>query len=520
MDDPHNIMPEPVQRSLILAGGGMRVAYQAGVIKALFENGLGFHHADGTSGGTINLAMLLSGLGPDEMCERWRTLDVHRFAALMPIPEYLHVWDMPALGSADSIRDYVFPHLGIDCGKINRATGLMGTFNVCNYSRKLSEIVPQDKVTPDLLIAGISLPIFMPAVRINGDWYTDSVWIRDANLMEAVRRGSEELWLVWCIGNIREYKLGAFHQYVHMIEMSANGKLFDEFQQIEEINARIRKGDSPYGQRGPIRLHVIRPLYPLPLDPDFFMGRISANTLIEMGYSDAKRYLELERKIEGLPYIPEVTQMQSTGVGITFSETMSGGLTLGATDPQSGYEQGKAAKTVFTMRGTITIPDVVKFANDPDHQGEITGNVSYPAFGDGIPCKNGIFKLFSPTTDSKLKLMVYELGFEFGGKDYYMAGKKEVREDPVVDAWKETTTLYTLLHEGKDSSGNIVGAGILKLGVAELIGLVKSMHATNASNMEEKTKAVSQFGRFFMRELWDSYVHHLTNHQSAAGGAL
>ena len=54
------------RRSLILAGGGMRVAYQAGVFKALGEFGLRFAHGDGTSGGTMNLAMMLSGLSPDD----------------------------------------------------------------------------------------------------------------------------------------------------------------------------------------------------------------------------------------------------------------------------------------------------------------------------------------------------------------------------------------------------------------------------------------------------------------------
>ena len=487
----------------------MRVAYQTGVIKALFDSGLSFQHADGTSGGTINLAMLLSGLTPDEMCQNWRTLDVHRFASFMPIEEYLHAWDMAGMGSADGIRNYVFPHLGIDLAKIQSARTMSGTFNVCNYSRKVSEIITNDKLTLDLLIAGISLPVFMPAVKINGNWYTDSVWIRDANLMEAVRRGSEELWVVWCIGNIAEYKTGVFNQYVHMIEMAANGTLFEEFRQIEELNVRIRKGDSPYGQQAPIRLHLVHPLRPLPLDPDFFLGRITSSTLMEMGYSDAKRYLEREMKPEGLPFTPEVTQMQSDGVGISFNEVMSGGLTLGATDPQAGHDQGQKANTIFTMQATIRVPDISKLAVDPQHQGEITGNVSYPSFGANIPAKNGVFKLFSPTGDPKLKLMVYELGFEHGGQEYYMAGRKEVRQDPVIDAWKETTTLYTMLHAGSDSGGKIVAAGILKLGVTELMHLVKSMQAINATTLQEKTRAVSEFGKFFMRELWDSYVHHL-----------
>ena len=38
-------------RSLVAAGGGMRVAWQAGVVRALQEEGLTFDHVDGTSGG-------------------------------------------------------------------------------------------------------------------------------------------------------------------------------------------------------------------------------------------------------------------------------------------------------------------------------------------------------------------------------------------------------------------------------------------------------------------------------------
>ena len=79
------------RRSLILAGGGMRVAYQAGVVRALQEESLCFFHADGTSGGTINLAMLLSGLSPAEMGERWRTLNVKDFVSLMPLEKYLKI---------------------------------------------------------------------------------------------------------------------------------------------------------------------------------------------------------------------------------------------------------------------------------------------------------------------------------------------------------------------------------------------------------------------------------------------
>ena len=86
---------------------------------------------------------------------------------------------------------------------------------------------------------------------------------------------------MWCIGNHGVYRSGPFQQYVHMIEIAANGALQEELALVRERGAR---------------LHVIRPRVPLPLDPDFFFGRIDASTLIAMGYRDAVAYLDGPRE--------------------------------------------------------------------------------------------------------------------------------------------------------------------------------------------------------------------------------
>jgi predicted acylesterase/phospholipase RssA len=500
--DPH--ATQSPRRSLILAGGGMRVAYQAGVIRALAEFGLEFAHADGTSGGTINLAMLLSNLSPVEMCDRWRTLDVKHFASAMPLPEYLRPNELLAMGDADGLVKKVFPHLGIDVEKINAALGMQGTFNVCNYSRKTNEVIPHQEIDLDLLVAGVSLPIFMPPVAKGGDLYLDSVWIKDANLMEAVRRGADELWLVWCIGNMRTYKRGFFNQYVHMIELSANGRLFEEFKQISDINARIATGEVVLGHTRPIRLHLIKPEYPLPLDPDFYLGRIDAVTLIAMGYADAKKYLA-GMKPEGVELEPEITLMKDPILGITFRETMTGRIIFGQTDPKAMQASKTGNDSILAMHATITIQDLDRFIADPNHLGQLNGAIDFPPFGQNIPAKSGVFNLFSPTDHPTLKLMVYEMGFEHEGKDYYLAGRKEVRKDPVVDMWKETTTLYSQLHQGTDKSGPVVAAGVLSLGMTDLMKMISTMHAINASSPIEATDAMLRFGRFFMGELWDTY---------------
>jgi hypothetical protein len=286
----------------------MRVAYQAGVLRALADEQLCFVHADGTSGGTINLAMMLSGLSPDEMCERWKTLDPRRFFSMMPLEDYLRAGDLPALASAEGIIKHVFPHLGISIPAINEASGMDGTFNVCNFSLKQVETVPHQELCLDLLIAGISLPILMPAVSYKGSFYTDCVWIKDSNLMAAVERGAQEIWVVWCIANSPTYHPGMVRQYVHMIEMAANGALFAQLAQINAINERIRRGESVGGRNSPIIVHLIKPPYPLPLDPDYFLGRISGASLVQLGFEDAKQYLRT-RPQNGLPLTPEITRV-------------------------------------------------------------------------------------------------------------------------------------------------------------------------------------------------------------------
>lgn len=482
----------------------MRVVYQAGVIQALIESGLCFAHADGTSGGIINLAMLFSGHTPVEICDRWRTLNVHDFVHFLPFEAYLKASDLLALATADGIRDSVFPHLGIDIPAIRAAQGMLGTFNVCNFTRKTNEVITHEAIDLDLLVAGISIPIFLPPVPKNGNLYLDSLWITQANLREAVKRGAEEVWLVWCIGNTSEYKTGIFNQYVHMIEMSATGKLLEECAYIAELNDRIAREEAAYGQTHPIKLHVIKPFYPLPLDPDLYFGRIDPATLIDLGYADATRYLA-EMSDAGLSLQAEVTKMQEDTTGIAFHEIMQGPFAFGETDPHAGAEAGKAAGTTLSISCSIIIRDLDRFLSDPDHHGDITGHVSVAALAENMPARSGIFQLFSPDDDQIDRLMVYELAFAHDGQDYYLAGRKTVRHDPVYDLWRDTTTLYTTLHQGTDQRGPIVGAGILTIDLDRLIKLIGSIQVIHARSTAEKAHTLLHFGRFFLGELWDIY---------------
>ena len=99
--------------------------------------------------------------------------------------------------------------------------------------------------------------------------------------------------------------------------------------------------------------------------------------------------------------------------------------------------------------------------------------------------------------------------FGYNGDDYFLSGKKMIKDDPGFDLWKDTTTLFTQMHRGSDKTGTIIGAGILELKPRELMKLISSMHITNAGSTKEKIDGMREFAKFFMGKLWDSYVKKL-----------
>jgi cholesterol oxidase len=158
------------------------------------------------------------------------------------------------------------------------------------------------------------------------------------------------------------------------------------------------------------------------------------------------------------------------------------------------------------LHAAIRIPDVARFEADPMHAGFIEGEVIFAPLGGSFPASGGRFNLFSPTDESRLKRMIYEVAFEADGEPYYLAGHKDVKDDPGFDAWSDTTTLYTRLHRGADANGAVVGAGVLRLGIDDLARLVSTLRATGADTPREKSAAIMAFGKFFLGSLWERYA--------------
>ena len=190
--------------------------------------------------------------------------------------------------------------------------------------------------------------------------------------------------------------------------------------------------------------------------------------------------------------------------GITFRETMAGGFKLGTTDPALGA----AGPQQLAMHATIQIADIDAFTRSAGHQAQLSGSIDFEPMGLGMVADSGVFGLFSPSGDPALTYMVYELGFAHGGQRWYLAGKKHVKLGSPLRLWGETTTLYTTLHQGEDASGPIAGAGVLSLGVVDLLRLMGTVKATDSDSLGESASAIAKFFRFFASELTRTYVQN------------
>jgi hypothetical protein len=434
----------------------MRVAYQAGVLAALERAGLRFHHVDGSSGGTMNLSMLLCGQDSDEIGQRWRELRQRDFAAPLPWRDYLGTLRWPALSGAQGVREKVFPQLGIDPDAIRRATGVVGTYNVCNFATKTAEVVEHRDIDLDLLVAAVSLPMLMPAVMRRGTPYTDAVWIRDSNIPEAVARGSDEIWLVWCIGNTPAYHNGLFRQYVHMIEMAANGSLLRDLGYIADR----------WPQR-PVRVHVIKPEYPLPLDPAYFTGQIDAATLIALGYQDACRYLDNPAPLSA-PWQPGITQMREAPAGAAARLVLSGSFTPASPEPGGRPEPGKNDGTGITLH--LQLQARGRSSAGGPCELTVAGDVSAPGLRPHTLIERGVAVL-DPDAGLTLRLSWRD-----------KAGPRSLLAIPEAGGRSLAVTLRD------DGDGGVIGTGTVPVAWRQLVLALASVHATDAASVAQAAR--------------------------------
>jgi predicted acylesterase/phospholipase RssA len=490
------------KRSLILAGGGIKVAFQAGVLQVwLDEAGLTFDHADGASGGVFNLAMYCQGMTGTQIADNWRNLPPIIYADLN-WEEYAKLFYAESILKMDRFRQNVFPHWGLDWDAI-RASKQEATFNVYNFSKHELEVLTPDMMTEDFLVACVSLPMWFPPVMIDDNVYIDPVYITDANIEEAIRRGADELWVIWTVSEKSVWNPGFVANYFQIIETAANGHFRRIEERIRENNAALAEGKP--GEFGhPVELKTLRAEVPL-----HYLLNVSADRVQE----SVNLGVQLGRKWcieQGIPlnYHKESGVIDPTM--LSFTEEMKGHIAFGETEYDRGMREGSERGITLMVHLTITLEGVHHFVTEPQHEARAEGYLYCDALGGTFPVEQGHFNLFVDEGDPTNKKMLYRLYFRDSvGHPVTLSGFELIRDDVRFDIWADTSTLYTRILKGhvepeEEANAEVVASGIISIHYLDFFKQLTTFR-TYAPTPLQRVSVLSEFGTFFLGKLWDVY---------------
>lgn len=505
------------RRSLILAGGGIKVAFQAGVMQVwLDEAGLKFDHVDAASGGVFNLAMLCQGMTGTQIADNWRNVDPLASVSFnyTVLPKLAYAESMFTL---DAFRENVFPSWGLDWEKI-RASQLDATFNVTNFSKKEIEVIEPPRMTEQMLSACVSLPMWFPPQTIDGQTYIDAVFQTDANIEEAIRRGADELWIIWTVSDKDEWRSGFVANYFQIIETAAVGNYRAILKRIEQNNSSFASGAvGEFGRH--IEVKELKADVSLHYLINFSKDRVAE--AVNLGVKRAREWctdrgIALTRSTTDYPL-----DIHDAHTKISFTEEMKGFATFGASDYEEGYKQGRKDGTALMFHLSMVIDGVNRFVTRPEHDtSEIVGYVECNNLGGRMAVESGTFNLIVDQADSSQKHMYYRLFFtDSSHRPVTLSGFKVIKDDPGFDLWADTTTLYTTLFRGHisadqerelrsrpaDLSDAQIAVGIIHIYLQDFLKQLTTFR-TEGPTVSDRAAALARFGRLFMGKLWDVYA--------------
>ena len=281
-----------MSKILVLAGGSVKGAFQAGVIKALFEQGYQPDAIYGVSAGSLNAAYLVNQFGQQanahlpisypqaaqDLWDFWELRITHPESLSKPFNLFELGWSaltkkFKGLLDTSPLRDLLQDVLqsrnlsaspvGLKVGAVNVLDGAM------HY------VDPSFENFQEYLLASSAVPILMPVVTINGEKRKSFLdgGLRDvAPLQKAIQDGATEVVVVACHTEMIEgvdFDSGDLLALVdRVMDIAVN----------EILNADLRM------QRSEVKLRIIRPSQPLSIDIQHFT-KMDIRRMLEMGYA-------------------------------------------------------------------------------------------------------------------------------------------------------------------------------------------------------------------------------------------
>jgi predicted acylesterase/phospholipase RssA len=214
--------------ALVLSAGGMFGAYQAGAYQTLRK----YLEPDivvGASVGALNGYLIASGCPPAALIERW--LDPGASALqLLPDAGWRSGWfdPVPLRATAEQLVAQFSPRIPF---------GLI----VVELPWMRTRLVQSPGIRPEHLQATCSIPLFLPAVEINGRRFVDGGLLEKLPLWAAIEMGAER---IIAIDSLPEFRLWWLRAGVGIARMFKPARHFPPQLELIVVSASEPLGDA------------------------------------------------------------------------------------------------------------------------------------------------------------------------------------------------------------------------------------------------------------------------------------
>lgn len=297
---------------LVLAGGSVKGAFQAGVIKALAEKGFQPDVIYGISAGSLNAAFLVNALGQqkldgqiisfqqaaDDLWDFWETRITNPACLSKPLSMFELGWTaltkkFRGLVSTDPLRELILEVLSLRNLQASSVGLHIGAVNI--MEGRIHYVDPSNTDFMDYLLASSAVPILMPVVKIRGEErrsYLDG-GLRDVTpVKKALDDGGKHIVCISCHPEAIEggfFDSGDLLALVdRVMDIAVNEILNADLRETILINNAL-PADGTVVMEGPYRgfqrvnLESIRPIQPINIDIQRFT-KLDIRRMLEVGY--------------------------------------------------------------------------------------------------------------------------------------------------------------------------------------------------------------------------------------------
>jgi NTE family protein len=272
-----------MKRALVLAGGGARGSFQAGVWKYLTQIGWKPDIICGTSIGAVNAAAIGSGMDTKTLIHLWTTYNRRRMYRLNLLQFAAYLFSKHAIKpllDTKPLQKVLHDNLDFTALKKSKTKIIITAVNMLTGH---PEFFNQSQIQLEHILASSAMPLLFPWQEINGEPYWDGGVMVNTPIAPALDFGADEI-IVVLLSPVSHKKLAqpdtvlkaGEHLFEHLLAGSYQANL---------MNSKVQDNLRP-------KIITLAPSKMLGFKSLLNFSKAQANQLVEEGYNTASRDLK------------------------------------------------------------------------------------------------------------------------------------------------------------------------------------------------------------------------------------